>query len=89
MRPDDVLAYVRHAPFRPFRIFLTDGTAYEIRHPELIKVERSSALIFFHRQNDPRQMVLRHDSVALIHINRMEHIDAEAPQTTPSSESNN
>jgi hypothetical protein len=34
---------IRRQPFRPFRVILTTGAAYDIRHPELIMVGRRSA----------------------------------------------
>ncbi|MBI1832189.1 MAG: hypothetical protein HYR84_12160 [Planctomycetes bacterium] len=46
MRPDDLLAWVRATPFAPFRIRLNSGRTFEIRHPEMVRVGRSSANIF-------------------------------------------
>lgn len=86
MRPTDLLEYVKAEPFRPFRLRLTNGTSYEIRHPELIKVGRSSALVFFHRGDQPQDLLLRYDSVALIHINSIEHLDASPSQAAGSME---
>ena len=34
MRPEDLRNFLRQKPFRPFRVTLTDGRIYEIRHPE-------------------------------------------------------
>ncbi len=42
MRPEDMHRFLRRRPFRPFRITLTDGRSYEIHHPELMMVGRSS-----------------------------------------------
>jgi hypothetical protein len=72
MRPDDMLEYLRKQPFQPFRIHLTNGASYEIRHPELMKVGRSQAFVFFHKSDDPHALVLRQEGVALLHINRVE-----------------
>ncbi len=35
----------RKQPFEPFRIILTTGAAYEVKHPDLIMVGRRSAVI--------------------------------------------
>lgn len=67
----DLLEYVNATPFEPFRIHLTDGTSYEIRHPEMVKVERTKAHVFFHAGDDPRSLVLRREAIALLHINRI------------------
>jgi len=37
----------RRQPFEPFRVILTTGDAYDIRHPDLIMVGRRSAIIGF------------------------------------------
>jgi hypothetical protein len=73
MRPEDVLEWVKAVPFRPFRIRLNSGTAFEIRHPEMIKVGRTTLDIFEYTSDDldihdKRQMV------GLILIERIEPI---------------
>ncbi len=47
MRPDDIRNFLNKRPFQPFRITLTDGRSYEVRHPELVMVGRSSIVIGF------------------------------------------
>lgn len=34
MGQSDFLYYLRRRPFLPFRMFLTDGAFYDIRHPD-------------------------------------------------------
>jgi hypothetical protein len=36
MPPEELIAHLKKQPFEPFRIRMTDGAAYEIRHPEVI-----------------------------------------------------
>ncbi len=38
--------YVTAEPFRPFRIRMASGQAFEFRHPEMILVGRTSARIY-------------------------------------------
>lgn len=38
--------YVQAEPFRPFRIKMASGQAYEIRHPEMILVGRNSVRVY-------------------------------------------
>ena len=45
MRPEDIREYLRREPFQPFRLTLTDGLTYDIRHPELAMVGRSTVAI--------------------------------------------
>lgn len=81
MRPDDIVEYLRKQPFRPFRLHLTNGASYEIRHPEMMKVFGSQAYVFFPRGDDPHDLALRYDGVALLHMNRVEVLDAPAGST--------
>jgi hypothetical protein len=46
MRPDDLLEWIHAVPFQPFRIYLNSGRTYEIRHPEMLRVGRSTVNIF-------------------------------------------
>ena len=45
MTRTDLAKRVRQRPFVPFRVVLTEGTAYEVRHPEQIMLARDSAVI--------------------------------------------
>jgi hypothetical protein len=38
--------YVAAEPFRPFRIKMASGQVYEIRHPEMILVGRTSVRVY-------------------------------------------
>ena len=45
MTPQEIL-YVRAEPFRPFRIQMVSGRAFDIRHPEMVRVGRRDLVIF-------------------------------------------
>ena len=45
MTDEDLKEAVRRQPFAPFRLTLTTGDTFDIRHPELILVGRRSAVI--------------------------------------------
>ena len=45
MRPDAILNHLRREPFRPIRICLSDGSSYEVRHPEMALVTRREVVI--------------------------------------------
>ena len=78
MRPDDVVEMLQQKPFQPFRIFLSDGTVYEIRHAELVKVGRSKILIFFPTVDEPHAVFERYVSASLLHITRLEPVPPPA-----------
>jgi hypothetical protein len=41
-----IVDYVSAEPFRPFRIRMASGQACEIRHPEMIRLGRSSVRVY-------------------------------------------
>jgi len=45
MTHDELRDAARRQPFEPFRVILTTGDAYDIRHPDLIMIGRRSATI--------------------------------------------
>jgi len=45
MNAEQILAHLRKQPFEPFRIFMSDGSSYEVRHPELAIVRRREVVI--------------------------------------------
>ncbi len=75
MRPDDILRLLRATPFEPFRISLSDGTEYEVRHPELAIVGRSTVVAGVPGPEGPPGPVQRMVHCALIHITRTEAVD--------------
>jgi hypothetical protein len=78
MRPEDILSWVRETPFKPFRICLNSGRTYEIRHPEMLKVGRSSMHIYSYTggHEDPYERV---EMVGLVLVERIEPIDTPVP----------
>lgn len=77
MRPDDLLTWVREKPFRPFRIWLNSGRSYEIRHPEMLKVGRSSVNVYSYA-GEPEDPYERMEMVGLLLIERIEPIETPA-----------
>ena len=45
MAPEELRDTLRQTPFEPFRLVMTDGAGYEIRHPDLLWVGRRTAMI--------------------------------------------
>jgi len=76
MRPEDVREHLDRRPFEPFRICMSDGQCYDVRHPELCMVGRSAVYVGV---PDPELsgLVLRVDHCALIHITRMQPLNSE------------
>ena len=75
MRPEDILELVRTRPFRPFRIRMSDGQQFEVRHPELAMVGRSQVIIGIPATEGPDGTFERTVNCALLHITTTEQID--------------
>lgn len=45
MSPNDLLKFTRKKPFEPFRLVVSDGSTYEIRHPEFCMVLQTSVIV--------------------------------------------
>jgi hypothetical protein len=75
MAPEELVAALRRRPFVPFRITLTEGTTYEIRHPELCMAGRRSAVIGLPVPGDPDRLFDRSVTVDLLHIVQIEPLE--------------
>jgi hypothetical protein len=75
MTPQSVLGYVKVAPFRPFRIQMASGRTFEVRHPEMIKVLRSS-LVVFSSAGDSPDLPDEWESVSLMLAESTSHLEA-------------
>jgi hypothetical protein len=78
MRPDDVLLMLRSKPFQPFRISLSDGQEYEVRHPENAIVTRSTVYVAVPGPRGPDGPADRAVICALVHITRIEAISSDS-----------
>jgi hypothetical protein len=75
MAPEELRDTLRHQPFEPFRLVMTDGVGYEIRHPDLLWVGRRSAMIGLTGQ--PGQTFYeRAVKIDLLHVVRVEPIES-------------
>jgi hypothetical protein len=70
MSPQEVLVYLRRQPFEPFRIHLTDGTVYEVRHPDQCIVTQRAVHVALPAPDAVYARGLA--TYALLHITRME-----------------
>ncbi|MBN2578873.1 MAG: hypothetical protein JXB10_07775 [Pirellulales bacterium] len=72
MRSEDIREFLQHKPFQPFRITLTDGQTYEVRHPELAMVGRSTVAIGLPAPTEPNPVYDRLVTVSLLHVMQVE-----------------
>lgn len=68
-------------PFKPFRIVMTDGKSYDIRHPDYLWVGFMDAQVTSATMSDPAVWG-RPDILDLDHIIRIEPLPWTAPAMT-------
>lgn len=74
MAPEELRNCLRQQPFEPFRIVLTDGAGYDIRHPDLLWVGQQTAYVGL--TGDVAQTYFeRSVRVDLFHVTRVEPLD--------------
>jgi len=80
MAPEELRDVVKRQPFEPFRLVMTDGEGYEIRHPDLLWVGRRTAMVGLTGQ--PGQTFYeRSIKVDLLHVIRLEPLEPSSPSS--------
>ena len=71
MAPEILRDSLKQQPFEPFRIVLTDGVGYDIRHPDLLLVGKRAAIVGL-AGDGSEPYFERTVKVDLLHISRIE-----------------
>jgi hypothetical protein len=81
MRAQEIHAHVRKRPFVPIRVFLSDGSRHDVRHPEFILVTQREVVIGTPSRGDqiPETTVY----IDPIHITRIEPINGKKRRDKP------
>jgi hypothetical protein len=78
MHVDDLERRLKRKPFEPFRVGLTDGQSFDVRHPELMMLGKRTAIIGVAAVPDDTHFDRAID-VDLFHIVSVEPIPANTP----------
>lgn len=81
MSPADFRTLLTTKPFVPFRVVTSDGTTYEVRHPEMCMVGLPSVIIGYPDPNTPYAYA-RWDVVSMRHVVRLEPGDLPVQDPT-------
>jgi len=73
---EDLRALVRAQPFVPFRLYVSDQTSYEVRHPEMIMLGARSVVVGI--PGTLPDVYERFVTVALAHVTRLEPLPTPA-----------
>lgn len=76
MRPEELRTLLRRQPFIPIRVYLSDGTTYEIHHPEMALLTRSTVEIGIEEQKGSG-VADRVMHCSLVHVVRIENVDGQ------------
>ncbi len=82
MRPEDLYVLLRARPFQPFRIHLSNGQTFHVRHPELAMVGLTTVLVGRLAENQKVPTFDLYETVALAHINNIEPLPVPAPASS-------
>jgi len=74
MIASDIRTKIRQQPFKPFRLYVSDGSLYEIRHRDLILVTTLMVVVGLHA-NENETIPDRTVDIDLAHVVKMEYIE--------------
>ena len=81
MSPETIQKHLLQHPFQPFRVFLSDGAAYDVRQPEMALVMRREVVIALPK---PGEEIARHAVYCdPLHITRIEPINGRGANPQP------
>lgn len=76
MRVPDFRELLKASPFEPFRVHVSDGSHYDVRHPDLIVLFTHKIHVLVPAKNSKEDKVFeRFHQVSLVHITRIEPIE--------------
>ena len=77
IRPEDVKKHLTKRPFEAFRLCMTDGQKYDVRHPDLCVVDLTTVYVGVPHPKRPGIAMDVHHCV-LVHIVRFEPLNGHS-----------
>ena len=78
MSPLEIQKHLRNSPFEPFRVHMSDGFHYEIRHPEMALLTQRQLYIALYRGGKTDGVPSKSVFCDPLHITRIEPIDTQS-----------
>lgn len=80
MRAEEIREWLMERPLQAFRMHLTNGAVFEVRHPDQVAVTAHSLAIGY--LPDPKPLIhpKRDVTVSIVHITHLEPVDFDTPQ---------
>jgi hypothetical protein len=77
MTPKDITQLLERTPFVPFRLHLTNGQSFEIKHPDFVWVFRSRLELAV-PSSEEQKIMERTEHISLLHVARIEELPVAA-----------
>lgn len=71
---------LKERPFKPFRVVMSSGQSYEVRHPEMAFVTKTDLLVGIDIEED--EIPARFKICSLLHVTAVEPLESTANGTT-------
>jgi len=75
-----VAEYLEAEPFQPFRIKMASGATFEIRHPEMLLLGKTTANVYSAQPGSAESRLRWHD-VSLLLMETLEPIESSASES--------
>jgi hypothetical protein len=75
--------YVGAEPFRPFRLNMASGKSYDIRHPEMVAVGRTTVHVYTALSDNPEESRQREQELSIILIESVEPLPGSSAGSLP------
>jgi hypothetical protein len=82
LTPRTMIDFVSAEPFRAFRMHMAGGRTFDIRHPEVIKVGRSSVTVY-RRPDDAANQAEHWHEISLMLLESVEPLDTKTAAGSP------
>ena len=76
MSPEGIRTLLKTQPFRPFRLVMSSGRSYDVRHPEMALLLKNDLLVGVDIADDG--MPAEFDICPLLHVATIAHLAAGA-----------
>ena len=82
IRPEDIRELLHKQPFQPFRMHMSNGQSYDVKHPELAIVTRGTIVVAKPAPGGEEAIGEGFHLVSVLHINDVEVLPSVAASKT-------
>jgi len=79
MRPDEIRFFIRKQPFEPFRVFVSDGSSFDVIHHDFMIVLQHKVIVALAKK--PGDIPKESAFIDPLHITRIEPLNGNGKGT--------